>query len=560
MQQRSRCSGWLAFAVAIACALAVACEGDVTSSSRGGTTGSGAASGGGSTQGSGGGLSSAEFSASESVARRLTRAELDNTLRDVLGDDTAPASRILADDLFTPYDNNYAEQQASAALIDSLEALAEDVAKRALAADHRDSIVPCTPSGADDAACFQQTIEAVGRRLFRRPLTSDEISAYLTLQDFATEDNPYVDNDFYTGVELFLRSVLQDPEFLYRIEIGTATDTPGVLALGSYEIATRMGYFLWGSTPDDALLQAADEGALTDSGARREQAARLLADERARSQLHRFHAMWLGYRSIPHTAELASALNLETTTLIDRVVFEAGRSYLELFQSTETYLTSFLAQHYGLPEPAGGEGWVPYGDSGRGGILSHGSVLAAFGKFADTSPTQRGIFIQTRLMCNTIPPPPANVDVDQPPGKDGTAVCKYDRYAAHRESSTSCAGCHNQIDPVGFGLENYNIAGQWRDADDGHPECLISGEGELPGYGTFHGPRELGDKLVESGLLDDCIVRQLYSFAVGRPLTDDESTMVEVLRGAFESSGYSFAELMTEYVASAPFVLRKEPP
>jgi hypothetical protein len=543
--------------------LLFACTGEVApSSSRAGTgasTGAGASTGvagnGSGAQGTGA-TSSQAFVAADSVARRLSRAELDNTLRDVLGDDTRPAATILADDPFTPYDNDYEEQRASRALIDSLQALAEDVALRVTAP----GLLPCTPTGPDDAACFRQVIETLGRRLFRRPLSEEEITAYLTLQAFATEDNPNVDNDFYTAVNLFLRSVLQDPEFLYRIEIGTATADPSVFTLNSYEIATRISYLLWGSTPDDSLLAAADADSLKDAAERVSQAARLLADPRARDQLHRFHAMWLGYRGIPHAADLVQAFDLETTSLIDRIVFDEPQSYLEMFRFGQSYMSTFLADHYGLAAPAAGEGWVDYGDSGRAGILSHGSVLSAFSKFSDTSPTQRGIFIQTRLLCNVIPPPPANVDVDQPPGEGGEAVCKYDRYAAHRESSTSCASCHNQIDPVGFGLENYDIAGRFREADDGHPECLISGDGELPGYGTFNGPAELAALLIDGGVLDDCIVRQLSSFALGRTLVDAEAVMVEDLRAGFESNGYSLTGLLSSYVESAAFALRKEPP
>lgn len=534
--------------------LLAACTGELAApqGDGAGATGNGGAQGTGATTG-------AAFVAADSVARRLSRAELDNTLRDALGDDTRPAARVLADDAFTPFDNDYDQQRASRALIDSLAALAEDVAARAVAPDRRAALVSCTPSGPDDAACFQEVIETVGRRLFRRPLAGEEIAAYLGLQAFAVEDNPYVENDFYTAVELFLRSVLQDPEFLYRIEVGTATGEDGVFALTSHEIAARMSYLLWGSTPDDALLDAADQDALLAAGERRAQVGRLLADERAREQLHRFHAMWLGYRGVPHGAELVAAFDLETTKLIDRLVFDEPASYLELFRFGQTYLTSFLAEHYGLPAPEGGEGWVDYGDSGRAGILSHGSVLSAFGKFADTSPTQRGIFIQTRLLCNVIPPPPANVDVDQPPGEGGDAVCKYDRYAAHRDSSLSCASCHEQIDPVGFGLENYDIAGRYREHDDGHPECPIDGQGELTGHGSFRGPAELGELLIASGALDDCVVRQWSSFALGRPLNDAEAAMVEGLRSSFEGSGYALTELVASFVESDAFALRKEP-
>ncbi|HWP05142.1 MAG TPA: DUF1588 domain-containing protein [Polyangiaceae bacterium] len=529
------------------------------------TSGSSGKGGAGARGGSGGASGAAGQSgagpaptALETGARRLTRSELDNIVRDLFGDATSPAQKVLAEDEFNPFDNDYTLQRASRALIDSLEALADDVAARALAPAARSKVVPCTPSGAGDTACFRETVTALGLRLFRRPLADDEVSAYMTLQAFSTEDNPDVPHDFYTGIELVLRSMLQDPEFLYRLELGTPQAEAGVFKLGEYELATRLSFLLWGSTPSDALLESAAGNGLSAASARRTVAEGMLDDDRARDAVHRFHAMWLGYRSIPASAELASAFDLETTHLIDRVVFDEPKSYLELFTSPETYVNNLLADQYGLTRPSGGEGWVSYGTTGREGILSHGSVLAAFSKFSDTSPTQRGIFVQTRLLCNKVDPPPANVNVDQPPTST-TSACKYDRYAAHRTTS-SCAGCHNNLDPIGFGLEQYDIGGRLRTHDDGHPECTIDGEGELPGYGTFSGPGELSEKLVGSGELSSCFVEQWLSYALGRHVADNEAGVVDELSQGFSSKSYAAKELLLDYVASDRFALRREEP
>jgi hypothetical protein len=520
--------------IALVATAAAACNGTI--GSRGG---SGA-----------GGAAPRNDAVSASVARRLSRAEIDATVRDLLGDQTNPASRFLAEDEYTPFDNDYARQRPSAALIDGLEATADDIATRVLAPANRSRIVSCTPSGPGDAACFRQVIETVGRRLFRRPLSEQEIAAYLTLQAFATENNPAVPHDFYTAVALMLRSMLQDPEFLYRIEIGTR--------LTGYEIATRLSYLLVGSAPDDPLLDLAKTDALADSATRRAEATRLLGDPRARDQIHRFHAMWLGYRALPGSADLLTAFNTETTALIDKIVFDQPASYLSLFTSGETYINNLLADQYGLPRPPGGAGWVAYGASGRAGILSHGAVLAAFSKFSDTSPTQRGIFVQTRLLCNVVRPPPANVNVDQPPPATASA-CKLDRYAAHR-SVASCATCHDNLDPIGVGLEQYDIGGKFRTHDDGHPECPLDGAGTLPGVGTFNGPAELGQKLIESGSLERCFVEHLLRYAVGRGLYPEEQGAVDTLVTAFKASDESLTETLLSYVASDRFALRQEDP
>src|SRR4051794_22393562 len=540
-----------------AASTAAGCHGAVGQAGSGGGSG-GSTAGAGS--GGGGGTPAPPHSdvVSASVARRLSRSELDATVRDLLGDTTNPASKLLQEDEYTPFDNDYSRQQASSALIDSLEATADDIAARVLAPANRSRIVPCVPSGPGDAACFRQVIETAGRRLFRRPLSEQEITAYLALQSFATENNPSVPHDFYTAVNLMLRSMLQDPEFLYRIEIGTPATAPGVLRLNSYEIATRLSYFLVRSAPDDRLLDLAKTDALTDANQRRAEATRLLADPRARDQVHRFHAMWLGYRAIPGSANLLAAFNTETTTLIDKVVFDQPASYLTLFSADQTYVNDLLADQYGLPRPAGGSGWVPYGASGRAGILSHGAVLAAFSKFSDTSPTQRGILVQTRLLCNVVQPPPANVNVDQPPPATASA-CKLDRYAAHR-SSASCAACHANLDPIGTGLEQYDIGGKLRTHDDGHPECPLDGQGTLPGYGTFKGPAELGQKLIDSGKLEHCFLEHLLRYAVGRGLYPEEQGAVDTLASAFKASDESLTETLLGYVASDRFALRQEDP
>ncbi|MEM9192895.1 MAG: DUF1592 domain-containing protein, partial [Myxococcota bacterium] len=269
--------------------------------------------------------------ASEVGARRLSQAELDHALRDLLQDDTGPATRILIEDNFAPYDNDYTLQRASEALVTGIEQLSMDVADRLTAdAARRSVLLPCEPTGADDDACFRSFIEDFVPRALRRPVSDEEIAAYMTLQSFATEDNPNVDNDFYTAVGLVIRAVIQDPEFLYRIEVGAPTENRGVYALDGYEIATRMAFLILGSTPDDALLADAAAGTLETPDGRRSVAQRLFADERAKEQLHRFHAMWLGYRTIPHGVDLVSGFNQETTSLLDRVIFDDRRSYLDV--------------------------------------------------------------------------------------------------------------------------------------------------------------------------------------------------------------------------------------
>jgi hypothetical protein len=240
--------------------------------------------------------------------------------------------------------------------------------------------------------------------------------------------------------------------------------------------------------------------------------------------------------------------------LINRTVFETPGDYFRIFQAQETFLTSALATHYGLPAPAVATGaFVPYGTSGRRGILSHGAVLAAGAKFDDTSPTLRGVFVRNRLLCQVIPPPPPNVAVDQPPA--GAGHCKIDRYAEHR--SGGCAGCHSLTDPIGFGLENYDRAGRFRTTDKDAPDCVISGEGEVSGVGKFKGPGELGDMLIASGGLEACVVTQLYRMAMGRREADADAATLASLTNMFKAKDRAFDQLLLDLVESPAFMFRR---
>lgn len=507
----------------------------------------------------------------ESEVRRLTQQELDRTLRDVLAEPSNAGSRLLLTDTFTPYDNDYTDQLSSAALIDALDALSVDVATRVLASpDARAVVIPCAPAAPDDAECFRSVVRTNGKRLLRRPLSDDEVEAYVTsLLPYATEQSAFYTTGFDTAVELALRAFLMDPELLFRIEVGTPTGEPGVVRLNPYETATRMSYLLWGSAPDDAMLAEADSGRIDDADVRRALTERMLEDNRAREQLGRFHAMWLGYRAIPTEPTLAALFSRETDALIARVALEERGDYLDVFRLEETFANAALAEHYGLPAPADadvdadGFAWVSTADTGRAGILGHGAVLASFSKFVDTSPTQRGILVKNRLLCEVIEPPPPNVVADQPPPPTEDAVCKEDRYAAHTQNP-SCFACHSQMDPIGFGLENYDINGRFRTTDDGLPECTITGVGELPGYGAFSGPRELAHKLVddevdEGGLLSPCFVQQLTSFEIGRPLSLKDEDVALAWHEQFQANGRRLDALLVEQIAGEQFVTKREP-
>jgi hypothetical protein len=475
-------------------------------------------------------------------------------VRDLVGVDV-DAALLLPEDWRQPFDNDYTTQVASQALIEGAELLAADVAALALATPaSRDAVVGCQPADAADVECLRAFLARFGRRALRRPLTAEELDRYAGLIAEAQESD-----DFYAAVDVALRAFLQHPEFLYRVELGTPVpDAPGVFRLGDHEIATRLSYFLWGSTPSDALLDLADAAELHTPEQIAAAAEDMLTDERARTRVGRFHALWLGYEQLPHAPELVAAMQAETQALIDRVVFEDQAPWQDLLRVEETFVDAVLAEHYGLPAPVSGAGWVSYGGSGRQGLLSHGTFLSAMAKVDDSSPTKRGILVRTRLMCQDIPPPPPDVNVDDTEPPEG--VCKEEFYRqAH--ASGNCAGCHSLMDPIGLGLENYDHRGAYRTVENDDPACVISGEGSIDGT-SFTGPAELSDLLLDSGTLGGCVTRQLYRFAMGKSELEalDEAFVDAIAGEVGTAEDFDFGGLVVRFVADEAFALRREEP
>jgi hypothetical protein len=488
--------------------------------------------------------------------RRLSRHEYDNTLRDLLADNSRPGGVLLPEDTLTPFDNDAGKQQPSLAYVEAAELVGREAAQRLVAdAARRDAVLGCVPTSALDSDCMRGFVQRFGRRALRRSLAPHEITEFADLGlMIAGEAQP---QDFYAGVEVVVSALLLDPAFLYRIERGgEVPGAPGFFKLHGVEIATRLSYLLLGTTPPDALLDAAEAGELDEAAGLGAMAAALLADPRAREQIDRFHALWLGYSQAALPVELAQPMRLETRLLLEQVIFDERRPWLEVFTASGSFIDDTLATHYGLALPGSNNPtWVEYGASGRAGILSHGSFLSVGGGSAETSPTKRGKLIRTRLLCGDIPPPPPDVNADEPPAGGGT--CKAERYGAH-SSVPACASCHRLMDPLGFGLENYDYLGRFRSAESDAPECQIAGEGEVDGAGKFHGPKGLAELLVGNDLIDACVVVQLYRYAMGRHEERSESDGIDALATAFEEGGHRFDDLLLRLVTDTTSRYRRE--
>ncbi len=486
--------------------------------------------------------------------RRLSIVEYEQTIVDLLGLTPQQVQELLPADTLTPFDNDFTTQIASEALIKGLELVAGDIAEQVVASPQlREAIVPCEPTGPDDAACYREFLASFGRRALRRPLADAELERFGTLLYRAVEAD-----DFWAGVGAALRLLLQHPEFVYRVEVGEPVDeTPQLHRLDGFEVGARLSYFLIGSTPPDWLLDAAQAGDLDGASGITSAATTLLDDPRARARMARFHSLWLAYENLSREG-IYGDMHAETQALVERVVFDDRGPWADMLTATETFVTPELAEHYGLSVPAEAA-WVPYGDSGRGGLLSHGAFLSVGAKFGDTSPTQRGLLVRTKLFCQEIPLPPPElmVDVCEPPQADPND-CKIDQYFMWQEEA--CQHCHRLMDPIGFGLEAYDASGAFRTAEADRPECTIPGDGDFAGVGTFNGPAQLADLALQSGMVEDCVARQLYRFAVGRTELDDhdEVFLERLVADGSGADGLSMMEFIGAYVASDAFRYRRE--
>ena len=417
--------------------------------------------------------------------RRLSRNEIRWAIIDLAGVDPEAHLDLLPTDERTPFDNDSTTQFPSEALVVGLDAFAQGVARDIMASPSaREYVVGCQPAGPGDEACLRTFVEQFGRRVFRRPLESDEVDEYVAFADESTKAG-----DFFVGATMVTRALLQDLEFVYRIERGVAVQgRDDLFELDEFEIAARLSFTLWGSIPDDELLDQAAAGQLSSRGGRRLEAERMLADPRSQQQLERLHAMWLDYDKIAAAPDLAGSLENETSALLRRVVFEERRPWLELLTFAETFVDRRLAQHYEMPDPGPDAAWVEYpANSGRGGLLSHGSFLSGITNFGDTSPVLRGKNVLERMLCQEIPPPPPEVNVAEPPDLGGPDACKEEIFSMRDQEA--CAACHVLVDNIGYGLEAFGPTGAFREHEDGRPDCQISGDGAVSGLGEFNGPR-----------------------------------------------------------------------
>jgi hypothetical protein len=488
--------------------------------------------------------------------RRLTREQYMNTVRGFFGDDITLSVELEADAA-----NNgsiaigAALSTLSPVATEKFEAAAYELAAQAITPERRSKLLDCAPTGAVDEDCTRTFVTAFGRRAFRRPLSTDEVTRYVALAGNAAEQL----GDFWSGIEFAIAGFLQSPRFLFRTELGEPDPSDvSRIRYDGYDMASRLSFLFLNSAPDDALLDAAEAGELTDPAQLQAVVADLAADPRTRASLRAFHEERLGLEELdamskdatlfPNAGpELAAAMREDILSTIEAVTLEGNADYRDLFDTRLVFAEGALAEVYGVSSSDASTAVMLPDDSPRIGIMGKPGLLAMNAHSINTSPTRRGKFVRERLMCSDIPPPPPDV-VTQLPEPDPNAPTMRDRLKEHA-TNAACAGCHTLMDPIGLAFEHFDAIGAYRPDDDGH---TIDASGELNGA-AFTDARELMRVLRERDEVIACVVRQLYRFATGHVETGGEQVVIEALDASFASSGYDLAALLATIAQSDGF-------
>jgi mono/diheme cytochrome c family protein len=415
--------------------------------------------------------------------------------------------------------------------------------------------------GRHQRTCAPRIVTDFARRAFRRPVTTREIQKYINLVQATQKE----ESSFEEGLAVGIQAILVSPDFLFRLE----RDRPGTAATTAYritphELATRLSYFLWASMPDAELRRAADAGTLRDPQILAFQVRRMLRDPKARALAEHFGGQWLQFRALESLTRdrdkfpdfedyLRLSMRRETELFIEAIVRE-DRSVLDFLNGRYSFLNERLARHYGIPNVSGPEfRQVDLTGTPRGGVLTQGSILAVSSYATRTSPVLRGKWVLDNLLNAPPPEPPPDVpNLDE--ASIGTAASMREQLEEHRKNAI-CASCHRRMDPLGFGLENFDAVGAWRDVEGKFP---IDASGQLPDGRKFKGPEELRDILsADREAFGRAITSKLLTYGLGRGLERYDGRTVKLIASRLPKYDFKFSRLVLEIVNSVPFQSRR---
>lgn len=435
--------------------------------------------------------------------------------------------------------------------------------------DHPESYKKIFVCGQHDAACARRIVSNLMERAWRRPVTQQEIASRLALVSMVQKDG----QPFEEGIRLALQAILSSPDFLFRIErdakpataIGVAAATQSAPHdVNDYELASRLSYYLWATMPDEELFKTAKAGTLRQPNVLQAQVRRMLADPKAQLNLvGNWAAQWLQLRNLGRTKpdpkrfpdvddELLDAMRKETSLFVGEII-QRDRSILDFIDAPFTYVNGPLARHYGISGINGEEFQrITLDGETRGGVLTQGAILTVSSYPTRTSPPVRGKWVLENLLGAAPPPPPDNVPALND-SNIGTEISMKERFAQHRRDP-SCSPCHNVMDPIGFGLENYDAVGRWRDKDGKFP---IETTGQLPGGKTFTGSKGLKEILRDrSDEFVHNVTVKMFTYALGRGLEHSDNAAVDSIVQDVKANNYRFSSLVLDVVKSRQFLMR----
>ncbi|HEY6881264.1 MAG TPA: DUF1592 domain-containing protein [Polyangiales bacterium] len=498
--------------------------------------------------------------------RRLTRFEYDNSVRDLLGDDTRPASALPADQSGNGFGNDADTLSVSSLLAEQYGAVAEGIAKRATesaGALARLDACAAQVTAATAAACTRTIVERLAPRVYRRPLAEGEAAE---LAAFADSVRALEGNTFGSGIAALIQVLLQSPDFLYRPELGQPdAEHPELRRPTGYEMATRLSYLFWGTTPDEELRKAAEAGSLSTNEGVLRQASRLLEDPRSHVVLRFFFDNLLPINGLTdltrdptlypaYSGTLGAAMREETQRLLEYQIYEGDGSWASALTAPYTFVNEALAKFYGITGVSGDafrKVDLPDPEK-RLGVLLTAGVMAGTTTTNLSNPVLRGSFVANKLLCRELhlPTDPQILAQVTPPSNTSGATAR-ERFTKH-STNKACAGCHALLDPLGFPLENFDAIGQWRDRENG---VAIDASGNVPGTGrVVDGPVGLVKALAQTDDTHTCFATHWMNFAYGRTLDQDEPRTRQAVQAAFKSSKYNVKQLLLAIAQSEAFL------
>lgn len=496
--------------------------------------------------------------------RRMTRVEYNNTVRDLLGDTSEPAANFVPEEQALGFNNQATSLGVTQLLAEQMMSAAEKISAKAVL-DMKALAPYCDVDAQGEDACAQMFVEHFGKRAFRRPLKASEKNRFIELYNFGRTTY----QSHAEGLALVIQAALQSPHFLYRVEFGMPDVVErDVVKLDPYETASRLSYLLWNTMPDEALFEAADSQSLSTKEQIERQARRMLEDPKARQAVTNFHTQWLELSHIEHVAkdktvypaysdELRPLWIEETQRFLEYVVFDGEGDVGTIMSAPYSLMNADLAAFYGISEGAPqGSAFekVMLNPEQRAGLLTQASLLSYHAKPNQSSPVHRGKFVRERLLCQTLPPPPNNIEIKPPDVKPGATT--RERFSEHAKNP-ACIGCHQLMDPIGFGFEHYDGIGMWRDEDQDLP---VDATGKVIKTsdidGAFDGAVELAKKLAESEEVRQCVATQWFRFGYGRAEGEEDACTMADLQGVFAASGGNVRELLVALTQTESFLYR----